>query len=83
MTIGWLRWLETVSSSNGKNIVAYVCAFLDKITVIYICHLEFEKTTRFANVTDGSVIGVRAPYLRIGGNKQFEMMADQVSTENI
>ena len=32
---------------------------------------------RFANITDGSVIGVRAPYLRIGGNKQFEMMADQ------
>jgi hypothetical protein len=33
---------------------------------------------RFANITDGSVIGVRAPYLRVGGNKQFEMMADQV-----
>jgi len=32
---------------------------------------------RFANITDGSVIGVRAPYLRVGGNKQFEMMADQ------
>merc|ERR1712107_277459 len=25
----------------------------------------------------GSVIGIRAPYLRVGGNKQFEMMADQ------
>jgi hypothetical protein len=33
---------------------------------------------RFANITDGSVIGVRAPYLRVGGNVQFEMMADQV-----
>ncbi|TRY71989.1 hypothetical protein TCAL_03956 [Tigriopus californicus] len=32
---------------------------------------------RFANITDGSVIGIRAPYLRVGGNKQFEMMADQ------
>lgn len=32
---------------------------------------------RFANVTDSSIIGVRAPYLRVGGNKQFEMMADQ------
>ncbi|KAG8226867.1 hypothetical protein J437_LFUL006576 [Ladona fulva] len=32
---------------------------------------------RFANITDGSVVGVRAPYLRVGGNKQFEMMADQ------
>jgi hypothetical protein len=32
---------------------------------------------RFANITDGSIIGVRAPYLRVGGNKQFEMMADQ------
>lgn len=32
---------------------------------------------RFANITDGSVIGVRAPFLRVGGNKQFEMMADQ------
>ncbi|KAG9435986.1 hypothetical protein HZU67_02409 [Apis mellifera carnica] len=32
---------------------------------------------RFANITDGSIIGMRAPYLRVGGNKQFEMMADQ------
>ncbi len=32
---------------------------------------------RFANITDGSVIGLRAPFLRVGGNKQFEMMADQ------
>ena len=32
---------------------------------------------RFSNISDGSVIGVRAPYLRVGGNKQFEMMADQ------
>lgn len=37
------------------------------------------KYFRFANITDGSVIGVRAPYLRVGGNKQFEMMADQVN----
>ncbi|KAL4704046.1 hypothetical protein ACJJTC_001968 [Scirpophaga incertulas] len=32
---------------------------------------------RFSNLTDASIIGVRAPYLRVGGNKQFEMMADQ------
>jgi len=32
---------------------------------------------RFANISDGSVIGVRAPYLRVGGNTQFEMMNDQ------
>lgn len=32
---------------------------------------------RFANISDGSIIGVRAPYLRVGGNKQYEMMADQ------
>jgi len=32
---------------------------------------------RFANITDGNVIGVRAPYLRVGGNTQFEMMEDQ------
>ncbi|KAJ8726290.1 hypothetical protein PYW07_000988 [Mythimna separata] len=32
---------------------------------------------RFANITDSSIIGMRAPYLRVGGNKQFEMMADQ------
>merc|ERR1711935_723591 len=29
------------------------------------------------NITDGSVIGIRAPYLRIGGNTQFQMMNDQ------
>lgn len=32
---------------------------------------------RFANITDGSVIGLRAPFLRVGGNTQFEMMNDQ------
>ncbi|KAL2748198.1 hypothetical protein V1477_003483 [Vespula maculifrons] len=32
---------------------------------------------RFANITDGSIIGMRAPYLRVGGNTQFDMMADQ------
>jgi len=30
-----------------------------------------------ANITDGSVIGVRAPYLRVGGNQQFSMMDDE------
>jgi len=33
---------------------------------------------RFANITDNSIIGVRAPYLRVGGNVQFEMMKDQL-----
>jgi len=32
---------------------------------------------RFANISDGTVIGLRAPYLRVGGNRQFEMMTDQ------
>jgi len=32
---------------------------------------------RFANITDGTVVGVRAPYLRVGGNEQFSMMKDQ------
>jgi len=32
---------------------------------------------RFANITDGTVVGVRAPFLRVGGNEQFDMMADQ------
>ena len=32
---------------------------------------------RFANITDGSVIGIRAPYLRTGRNTQFQMMNDQ------
>jgi hypothetical protein len=35
---------------------------------------------RFANITDGSVIGVRAPYLRVGGNFQFDMRADPATT---
>jgi hypothetical protein len=29
---------------------------------------------RWANITDGSVIGMRAPFLRVGGNTQFKMM---------
>jgi len=32
---------------------------------------------RFANISDGTITGVRAPFLRVGGNTQFEMMADQ------
>lgn len=32
---------------------------------------------RFSNISDGSVIGVRAPFLRVGGNTQFQMMNDQ------
>jgi len=32
----------------------------------------------FAKIEDGSVVGVRAPYLRVGGNEQFEMMRDQI-----
>lgn len=34
-------------------------------------------TERFANITDNSIIGLRAPYLRVGGNAQFDMMNDQ------
>ncbi|KAG7174659.1 putative gastrolith protein 59-like [Homarus americanus] len=29
---------------------------------------------RFGNITDNSVIGLRAPFLRVGGNNQFKMM---------
>lgn len=32
---------------------------------------------KFANITDGSIVGLRAPYLRVGGNTQFEMMEEQ------
>lgn len=31
---------------------------------------------RFANITDNSVIGVRGPYMRVGGNRQFQMMEE-------
>ena len=30
-----------------------------------------------ANITDGSVLGMRAPFLRAGGNQQFQMMTEQ------
>lgn len=32
---------------------------------------------KFANLSDNSVVGVRAPYLRVGGNNQFTMMEEQ------
>jgi len=32
---------------------------------------------KFANISDQDIVGVRAPYLRVGGNNQFEMMQDQ------
>lgn len=34
-------------------------------------------TETYANITDGTVVGVRAPYLKTGGNEQFTMMSDQ------
>lgn len=32
---------------------------------------------RFANISDGSIIGLRSPYLRTSGNNQFTMMEEQ------
>ena len=32
---------------------------------------------KFANLSDNSVVGLRAPYLRVGGNNQFTMMEEQ------
>jgi len=32
---------------------------------------------KYANITDNSVVGLRAPYLRVGGNQQFTMMEEQ------
>jgi len=32
---------------------------------------------KFGNITDNSVVGLRAPYLRVGGNHQFTMMEEQ------
>ena len=32
---------------------------------------------KFANITDGSIIGTQAPYQRVGGNDQFSMLSDQ------
>merc|ERR1711962_1069197 len=32
---------------------------------------------KFANITDNSVVGLRSPYLRVGGNAQFTMMEEQ------
>ena len=32
---------------------------------------------KFSNITDDAVVGVRAPYLKVGGNEQFSMMTDQ------
>ena len=32
---------------------------------------------KFGNITDNSVVGLRAPYLRVGGNYQFTMMEEQ------
>ncbi|KAH1004529.1 hypothetical protein HUJ05_005328 [Dendroctonus ponderosae] len=34
-------------------------------------------TEKYANITDNSVVGVRAPYLRVGGNNQFTMMEEE------
>ncbi|KAF0290838.1 hypothetical protein FJT64_011004 [Amphibalanus amphitrite] len=32
---------------------------------------------QFAGIADNSVVGMRTPYLRVGGNNQFSMMDDQ------
>lgn len=31
---------------------------------------------KFANISDRSVVGLRAPFLRVGGNEQFKMMEE-------
>lgn len=31
---------------------------------------------KYANISDNSIVGVRAPYLRVGGNNQFTMMEE-------
>jgi len=36
-----------------------------------------DMINRFANISDNSVVGVRAPYLRVGGNRQFNMLAKE------
>jgi len=33
---------------------------------------------RFAQIVGNDIVGVRAPYLRVGGNEQFEMMYEQI-----
>jgi len=33
---------------------------------------------RWANITDGSILGMRAPFLRVGGNTQFQMMNESL-----
>lgn len=47
----------------------------DWLTEMAGARLIIEK---YANITDNSVIGLRAPFLRVGGNNQFSMMAEQL-----
>jgi len=34
-------------------------------------------TEKFAQIKDNSIVGLRAPFLRVGGNNQFKMMEEQ------
>ena len=68
MMIGWQKWPVI-----GKQISFFQTKIFNNNIFLFL-RLIIE---RFANITDGSVIGVRAPYLRVGGNTQFQMMNDQ------
>ena len=75
MMIGWQKWpvigMYIVYDKNSHFHLS-----LNKFLQIFFLFPRL-IIERFANITDGSVIGVRAPYLRVGGNTQFQMMNDQ------
>lgn len=55
-------------AKKDERVLLMNCLFLSKVRLI---------TERFANITDNSIVGVRAPSLRVGGNNQFFMMEEQ------
>lgn len=59
-----------MQTKNGPaiNFCIKISIFLTQVRLI---------TERFANITDNSIVGVRAPSLRVGGNNQFFMMEEQ------
>ena len=70
----------TKEDEQVLNLHNYFVCFLSKGTYDdWLAEMAGDRLImeRFANITDGSVIGIRAPYLRIGGNTQFQMMNDQ------
>ena len=57
-TPGWQKWLAAGQSQQKNVLESFLKCFHYRLII-----------ERFANISDGTVVGVRAPFLRVGGRR--------------